>query len=88
VSLWEYREAMQKGRALGKKGSNETVLAQLIHQQRQIADESRLLTKAERRSRERRGTLKDSIRSDPPSEGLRPVDTGDTSRPLFKVERW
>ncbi|WP_262031977.1 Mu transposase C-terminal domain-containing protein [Microvirga sp. Mcv34] len=88
VSLWEYREAMQKGRALGKKGSNETVLAQLIHQQRQIADESRRLTKAERRSRERRGTLKDSIRSDPPPEGLRPVDTGDTSRPLFKVERW
>ena len=22
------------------------------------------------------------------AEGLRPVDTGDTSRPLFKVERW
>ncbi|WP_354345655.1 hypothetical protein [Phyllobacterium ifriqiyense] len=54
MSLWEYREAMQKGHALGKKGSNEVVLAQLIHQQRQIADESRVLTKAESRSRKRR----------------------------------
>jgi putative transposase len=88
VSLWEYREAMQKGRALGKKGSNEVVLAQLIHQQRQIADESRVLTKAERRSRERRDILKGVVRTDASSEGLRPVDTGDTSRPLFKVERW
>lgn len=88
VSLWEYREAMQKGRALGKKGTTETVLAELIHQQRQIEGESRVLTKAERRTRERRNGLKGSIPSDPPSEGLRPVDTGDTSRPLFKVERW
>jgi putative transposase len=88
VSLWEYREAMQKGRALGKKGSSEAVLAELINQQRQIADESRVLTKAERRTRERRNTLKGSVQADPPSEGLRPVDTGDTSRPLFKVERW
>ena len=88
VSLWEYREAMQKRRALGKKGSSEAVLAELIRQQRQIADESRSLTKAERRSRERRDMPKGSIPADPPSEGLRPVDTGDTSRPLFKVERW
>ncbi|MBB3237155.1 Mu transposase C-terminal domain-containing protein [Phyllobacterium endophyticum] len=88
VSLWEYREAMQKGRALGKKGSSEVVLAELINQQRQIADESRVLTKAERRTRERRNTLKGLVQADPPSEGLRPVDTGDTSRPLFKVERW
>jgi putative transposase len=27
VSLWEYREAMQKGRALGKKGSSEVALS-------------------------------------------------------------
>ncbi|UXN58283.1 Mu transposase C-terminal domain-containing protein [Phyllobacterium zundukense] len=88
VSLWEYREAMQKGRALGKKGSSEVVLAELINQQRQIADESRVLTKAERRTRERRNTLKGSVQADPPAKGLRPVDTADTSRPLFKVERW
>ena len=88
VSLWEYREAMQKARALGKKGSNELVLAELIRQQRQIEGESRALTKAERRSRERKGTLQGSVPTDSPSAGLRPVDTGDTSRPLFKVERW
>jgi putative transposase len=88
VSLREYREAMQKGRALGRKGSNEVVLAQLIHQQRQIADESRVRTKAERRSRERQDQLKEAVQTDGSSQGLRPVDTGDTSRPLFKVERW
>ena len=88
VSLREYREAMQKGRALGRKVSNEVVLAQLIHQQRQIADESRVRTKAERRSRERQDQLKGAVQTDGSSEGLRPVDTGDTSRPLFKVERW
>jgi putative transposase len=53
VSLWEYREAMRKARALGKSESNELVLAELIRQQRQIEAESRGLTKAERRSRER-----------------------------------
>ncbi|GGH41938.1 putative transposase [Cribrihabitans marinus] len=57
VSLWEYREAMRKARALGKSGSNELVLAELIRQQRQIEAESRGLTKAERRSCERKGTL-------------------------------
>ncbi|MBM7044691.1 Mu transposase C-terminal domain-containing protein [Rhizobium lusitanum] len=88
VSLREYREAMQKGRALGRKVSNKVVLAQLIHQQRQIADESRVRTKAERRSRESQNQLKGAVQTDGSSEGLRPVDTGDTSRPLFKVERW
>jgi putative transposase len=88
VSLWEYREAMKTARALGRTGSNELVLAELIRQQRQIEGESRQLTKAERRSRERRGTLKGSSPADSTFEGLRPVDTGDTSRPLFKVERW
>jgi putative transposase len=88
VSLWEYREAMKTARALGRTGSNELVLAELIRQQRQIEGESRRLTKAERRSRERKGTLKGSSPADSTFEGLRPVDTGDTSRPLFKVERW
>lgn len=88
VSLWEYREAMKTARALGRTGSNELVLAELIRQQRQIEGESRQLTKAERRSRERKGTLKGSSPADSTFEGLRPVDTGDTSRPLFKVERW
>ena len=88
VSLWEYREAMKTARALGRTGSNEVVLAELIRQQRQIEGESRQLTKAERRARERKGSLKGSIPADSAFEGLRPVDTGDTSRPLFKVERW
>ena len=88
VSLWEYREAMKTARALGRTGSNELVLAELIRQQRQIEGESRQLTKAERRSRERKGTLKGSSPAGSTFEGLRPVDTGDTSRPLFKVERW
>ena len=88
VSLWAYREAMPKALALGKKGSNELVLAVLIRQQRQIEGESRALTKAERRSRARKGTLQGSVPTDSPSAGLRPVNTGDTSRPLFKVERW
>ena len=88
VSLWEYRETMQKARAMGKVGTNELVLAELIRQQRQIEGESRVLTKAERRSRERNSALKGSAADDRASEGLRPVDTGDTSRPMFKVERW
>lgn len=88
VSLWEYREAMRLARTLGKTGSNELVLAELIRQQREIEGESRVLTKAERRSRERRSALKGPTPADSSSEGLRPVDTGDTSRPLFKVERW
>jgi putative transposase len=32
--------------------------------------------------------MKDLAADDRASEGLRPVDTGDTSRPMFKVERW
>ena len=88
VSLWEYREAMRKARALGKSGSNELVLAELIRQQRQIEAESRGLTKAERRSRERKGTLEGTSSAVSSTEGLREIDTGDTSRPLFKVERW
>lgn len=88
VSLWEYREAMRMARALGKTGPHEAVLAELIRRQRQIEGESRVLTKAERRSRERRNAGKDALSTEEPSEGLRPVDTGDTSRPLFKVERW
>lgn len=88
VSLWEYREAMQKARAMGKLGTNELVLAELIRQQRQIEGESRTLTKAERRSRERNSSTKGLAADDRASEGLRPVDTGDTSRPMFKVERW
>ena len=88
VSLWEYREAMQKARAMGKVGTNELVLAELIRQQRQIEGESRALTKAERRSRERNSSMKGLAADDQVSEGLRPVDTGDTSRPMFKVERW
>ncbi|MBD1204828.1 MAG: Mu transposase C-terminal domain-containing protein [Rhodobacteraceae bacterium] len=88
VSLWEYREAMQKARAMGKVGTNELVLAELIRQQRQIEGESRALTKAKRRSRERSSSMKGLAADDRVSEGLRPVDTGDTSRPLFKVERW
>ena len=88
VSLWEYREAMQKARAMGKVGTNELVLAELIRQQRQVEGESRTLTKAERRSRERNSSTKGLAADDRASEGLRPVDTGDTSRPMFKVERW
>lgn len=88
VSLWEYREAMKKARALGKSGANELVLAELIRQQRQIEAESRGLTKAERRSRERKGILKGTNSAVATTEGMRPIDTGDTSRPLFKVERW
>jgi len=88
VSLWEYREAMQKARAMGKVGTNELVLAELIRQQRQIEGESRTLTKAERRSRERNSSMKGLATDDRGFEGLRPVDTGDTSRPMFKVERW
>jgi len=88
VSLWEYREAMRKARALGKSGSNELVLAELIRQQRQIEAESRGLTKAERRTRERKGPLEGPASTVATTEGLRPIDTGDTSRPLFKVERW
>ncbi|WP_394442827.1 hypothetical protein [Sulfitobacter sp. 916] len=57
-------------------------------QQRQIEAESRGLTKAERRTRERKGTLKGTNSAVSTTEGLRPIDTGDTSRPLFKVERW
>lgn len=88
ASLWEYREAMRKARILGKSGSNEFVLAELIRQQRQIEAESRGLTKAERRSRERKETLESNNSAVSTAEGLRAVDTGDTSRPLFKVERW
>lgn len=88
ASLWEYREAMRKARILGKSGSNELVLAELIRQQRQIEAESRGLTKAERRSRERKETLESNNSAVSTAEGLRAVDTGDTSRPLFKVERW
>ena len=88
VSLWEYREAMRKARALGKSESNELVLAELIRQQRQIEAESRGLTKAERRSRERKTAIKGSNSAVATTEGLRPIDTGDTSRPLLKVERW
>ena len=88
VSLWEYREAMRNARALGKSGSNELVLAELIRQQRQIESESRSLTRAERRSRERKGTLEGANSAVSTTEGLRAIDTGDTSRPLFKVERW
>ena len=88
VSLWEYREAMRKARALGKSGSNDLVLAELIRQQRQVEAESRGLTKAERRSRERKGTLGGTNSAVATTERLRPIDTGDTSRPLFKVERW
>ncbi len=88
VSLWEYREAMQKARAMGKVGTNELVLAELIRQQRQIEGESRALTKAERRSRESNSSMRGLAAEDRASEGLRPVDTGDTSRPMFKVERW
>jgi putative transposase len=88
VSLWEYREAMQKARAMGKVGTNELVLAELIRQQRQIEGESRALTKAERRSRERNSARMGLAADDRASEGLRPVDTGDTSRTMFKVERW
>ncbi|WP_149789486.1 Mu transposase C-terminal domain-containing protein [Lutimaribacter pacificus] len=88
VSLWEYRETMRKARALGKSGSNELVLAELIRQQRQVEAESRGLTKAERRSRERKGTLEGTNSAVSTTEGLRAIDTGDTSRPLFKVERW
>ncbi len=88
VSLWEYREAMQKARAMGKVGTNELVLAELIRQQRQIEGESRALTKSERRSRERNSSMKGLAVDDRASEGLRPVDTSDTSRPMFKVERW
>jgi len=88
VSLWEYRDAMRKARASGKSGSNELVLAALIRQQRQIEAESRGLTKAERRSRERKGTLAGTNSAVSTTEGLRAIDTGDTSHPLFKVERW
>lgn len=88
VSLWEYREAMRNARALGKSGSNELVLAELIRQQRQIESESRSLTRAERRSRERKGTLEGANSAVSTTEGLRAIDTGDTSRRLFKVERW
>ena len=88
VPLWEYRQAMRKARALGKSGSNELVLAELIRQQRRIESESRGLTKAERRSRERKGTLEGTNSAVSKTEGLRAIDTGDTSRPLFKVERW
>ena len=88
VSLWEYREAMQKARAMGKVGTNELVLAELIRQQRRIEGESRALTKAERRSRESNSSMRGLAAEDRASEGLRPVDTGDTSRPMFKVERW
>ena len=73
---------------MGKVGTNELVLAELIRQQRQIEGESRSLTKAERRSRERTSSTKGSAAHDRASAGLRPVDTGDTSRPMFKVERW
>ena len=73
---------------MGKVGTNELVLAELIRQQRQIEGESRGLTKAERRSRERNSARMSSANDDRAFEGLRPVDTGDTSRPMFKVERW
>lgn len=43
---------------MGKVGTNELVLAELIRQQRQIEGESRALTKAERRSRERNSSMK------------------------------
>ena len=73
---------------MGKVGTNELVLAELIRQQRQIEGESRALTMAERRSRERNSSMKGLAADDRASEGLRPVDTSDTSRPMFKVERW
>lgn len=88
VSLWESREAMQKAQVLENAGTNELVLAEPIRQQRQIEGESRLLTKAERRSRERNSALKGASANDRASERLRAVDMGDTSRPMFKVERW
>jgi putative transposase len=88
MSLWEYREARQYRLAQGKEGFDEAILAELIHLQRQIADGSQALTKTERRSRERREVLKTADQTESRSEGLRAVDTGDTSRPLYKVERW
>jgi putative transposase len=79
---------MRNARAVGKSGSNELVLAELIRKQRQIESESLSLTRAERRSRERKGTLEGTNSAVATTEGLRAIDTGDTSRPLFKVERW
>jgi hypothetical protein len=43
----------------------------LINQQRQIADESRVLSKAERRTRKRRNTLKGSVQAGPHREQRR-----------------
>lgn len=88
MSLWEYREARQYRLAQGKEDFDESILAELIHLQRQIAEGSQALTKTERRSRERREVLKTEDQAESRSEGLRAVDTGDTSRPLYKVERW
>lgn len=88
MSLWEHREARQRRLAEGKKDFDEVILAELIHLQRRIAEDSRVLTKTERRSRERREILKKAMHVREAADELRPVDTGDTSRPLFKVERW
>ncbi|WP_276202125.1 TniB family NTP-binding protein [Thioclava pacifica] len=81
VSLREYREAMKMARTLGKTGSNELVLAELIRQQRQIEGESRVLTKAERRSRERRSASKGPAPEDPRSRGC------DWSTPVIRPAR-
>ena len=40
MSLWEYREARQYRLAQGKEDFDETILAELIQLQRQIADGS------------------------------------------------
>ena len=88
VALWEYRDAMRKARFLGNSGSNELVLIELIRQQRQIEAESRGLTTAGRRSRERKGVLDGAASAVAKTEGLRAINTGDTSRALLKVERW
>jgi putative transposase len=47
------------------------------------------LTRAQRVSREGGSRASgDKPPKDGAAEGLRPVNTGDASRPLFKVERW
>ena len=74
--------------AQGKEDLVKATFAELIHLQRQIADESQALTKTERRVRERHEVLKTVDQAESRSKGLRAVDTGDTSRPQYKVERW
>ena len=89
ISLWEHQAATKQLRAEGRKFVNETVLFEIVEQQRDLAEGARKSTRA-RRAAEKRRPLLDSSRDSsvceekpstlrtPPSQSVQP----------FEVEEW